>query len=129
MSYLSARFSTLSSFSSIFNLVTLPITFPEIDVVWELRICVHLQHIKIMRSATHDIYCVGDLLHPFQRFGYICFYYLCFGSLFHWTMNGILAFSSAAAVIISLKKVSPSVDKEHTIRKTILFFRWCSLQR
>ena len=53
-----------------------------------------------MRSTTHDVYCVGDLLHPFQRLGYIWFYYLCFGSLFHWTMNGILAFFSAAAVII-----------------------------
>ena len=100
MSYLSARSLTLSSFSSIFNLLTLPVTFPEIDVVWELRICVHLQYIKVMRCTTHDVYCVGDLLHPFQRLGYIWFYYLCFGSLFHWTMNGILTFFSAAAVII-----------------------------
>ena len=31
-------------------------------------------------------------------------------------MNGILAFFSAATVIILKKKVSPSVEKEHTIR-------------
>ena len=42
-SYLSARYFSLFSFSSIFNLLTLPVTFPEIDVVWELRIWVHLQ--------------------------------------------------------------------------------------
>lgn len=54
-------------------------------------------------DQNYEIYnarcsCVGDLLHPFQRLGYIWFYYLCFGSLFHWTMNGILIFFSAAAV-------------------------------
>ena len=92
MSYLSTRSFTLASFSSIFNLMSVPVNFPEIDVVWELGICVHLQYINVMRYTTHDVYCVGDLLHPFQRSGYIWFYYLCFGSLFHWTMNGILTF-------------------------------------
>ena len=84
MSYLSARSFTLSSFSSIFNLLTLPVTFPEIDVGVRIKDLSSLTIDQNYEVYNARFYCVGDSLHPFQRLGDIWFYYLCFGSLFNW---------------------------------------------